>query len=220
MVGGVNGVTATEPGQTDGGTSIATNPGALFQVNVFNGQLYTSEDTGGGRVSQVGTGEPFTSGQSNTSLSGMPNSDSRAFFFADLDSGVVGLDTLYVADGANGLTKFSLVAGDWDPNGSIDTSNVYYGLTGSVSGGIVSLYATRNGSDLVTLTDSTGYNAAFSGTPSILASAGTNMAFRGVAFAPAAIPEPGAVLFGGLICGVVGFAAVWRRFSSSRFRVA
>ena len=48
----------------------------------------------------------------------------------------------------------------------------------------MTLFATRNGSELVSLVDASGYNGTFSGTPTLLASAGTNKAFRGVAMAP------------------------------------
>src|SRR5205085_7223315 len=47
----------------------------------------------------------------------------------------------------------------------------------------VTLYVT-NGSTLQTLTDTSGYNATMNGTLASLASAPTNTAFRGVAFAP------------------------------------
>jgi hypothetical protein len=51
----------------------------------------------------------------------------------------------------------------------------------------VTLFATRgtpnnasNGLQIVSLTDSTGYNGAFSGTPTTIATAGANEAFRGI----------------------------------------
>lgn len=60
-----------------------------------------------------------------------------------------------------------------------------------MSGPTVTLYATRKGGggatgggELVKLVDSSGYNGAFSGTPTVLATAATNQAFRGVALAP------------------------------------
>ena len=56
-----------------------------------------------------------------------------------------------------------------------------------------------------------GYNGAFSGTPTVRATAAHNTAFRGIALAPVAVPEPGAALFGGALCGVFGVVAVGRR---------
>jgi hypothetical protein len=64
---------------------------------------------------------------------------------------------------------------------------------------------------LVSLVDASGYNGAFAGTPTLLASSAANTAFRGVAFAP--VPEPGAVLFGGLVCVVFGLAVLRRRLA-------
>src|SRR5262249_37188221 len=117
------------------------------------------------------------------------------FFLADLTPAVPGVDTLYVAnDDATGLTKYSLVGGTWVSNGAIGTAaDAYRGLTATVSGSTGTLFATRKGGsgpsgggELVALTDSTGYNGAFGGTPTLLATAGANTAFRGVAFAPVA----------------------------------
>jgi hypothetical protein len=202
-------LTAGTTGNTT--TQINSTPGNLSQVNVFGGQLYVST-TATNEVGAVGTGVPTTSGQSVTSLPGLSASDNPfAFFFADLSAGVTGLDTLYVAsDNAAALTKYSLVGGVWTSNGTVGVNtDDYRGLTGSVSGSTVTLYATRKSSELVSLVDASGYNGAFAGAPTLLAMAATNTAFRGVAFAP--VPEPGAVLFGGVVCAALGLTAAWRR---------
>ena len=115
-----------------------------------------------------------------------------AFFFADLDVGVSGVDTLYVVDdnvpaGTGGIYKYSFVSPNWVQTGGLAglAADNYRGLTGIVSGTTVTLFATRKGSELVSLVDTAGYNAPFSATtPTLLATAGTNMAFRGVALAP------------------------------------
>ena len=179
---------------TTGNTSTQLNaaPTDLRQTNIFGGQLYVSVPAGA--VGSVGSGEPTTAGQSVTSLPGVAASEPYAFFFADLDARTGGLDTLYIAsDNAAALAKYSLVSGTWTFNGTVGTNGQdYRGLTGTVSGGTVTLYATRGGDQLVSLTDASGYNGAFSGIPSVLAFASINTAFRGVAFAP--VPEPSAFI--------------------------
>ncbi|HEY2385886.1 MAG TPA: hypothetical protein VGK30_02910 [Candidatus Binatia bacterium] len=162
-------------------------------VNVFGGQLYVSSQKLTTRVGTVGTGTPTTAPQTTTNLPGFPITDSpNAFFFADLTNTVAGFDTLYVADDVSGIEKFSLVAGNWTSNGTIGTgTDVYNGLTATVSGTTVTVYATRKGGttatgggELVSLVDASGYNQAPSGTITLLATAGPNTAFRGVAVAP------------------------------------
>ena len=100
---------------------------------------------------------------------------------------------LYVAsDDAAGITKYSLLVNSWVANGTVGAAaDAYRGLTTVVSGGTVSLYATRKGGsaaagggELVSLVDASGYNGAFSGTPTLLVTAAANTAFRGVALAP------------------------------------
>jgi predicted extracellular nuclease len=182
-------------------TQLSTTATNLRATAIFGGQLYVSAQTGAIRVATVGTGTPTTSGQTITNLSGFPTSTTSpyGFVFFDLDAGVPGVDTLYVAsDDAAVLTKYSLVSGNWASNGTVGAAaDAYRGLTATVSGSTVTLYATRKGGsgatgggELVSLTDSSGYNGAFSGSPTLLATAASNTAFRGVALAPVPPPPP------------------------------
>jgi hypothetical protein len=175
-------------------TQISTTVTNLRQVNIFNGQLYTSTSSGSAvRVGTIGTGLPTTSGQTITNLPGFPVSGSPySYFFADLTAAVAGLDTLYVADdGASGgqIQKYCLVSGSWVARGTIAATAVR-GLTGVVTGTSVTLYATTGdgtttgGGTLYKTTDATGYNVNASASVSTIASVTTSKSFRGVALAP------------------------------------
>ncbi len=184
VVGATSGVRYVTLGSTGSSSDISTTVANLRTVNIFGGQLYVSTGSGSTlRVGTVGTGTPSTSGQTTTNLTGFPLTGSPyAFFFADLSSSVAGLDTLYVADDASGLQKYSLVGGSWTSNGAIANTNLR-GLTASVSGTTMMLFGST-GSSIVTLTDSSGYNVPNNGSFLSVATAGTNTAFRGIAFAP------------------------------------
>ena len=178
------------------------------QVAIYGGQLYVSSaSTTANRrgMFAVGTGTPNTA-NTPVRVAGLTDTNSASsygYVFADLDSGVAGVDTLYVADDTSatgtgsittggGIHKFSLIAGTWTWNGTVGAAaDAYRGLTAVVNGATVTLYATRKsgsvatpGGELVALTDSSGYNGAFSGTPTLLATAATGNVFRGVALAP------------------------------------
>jgi DNA/RNA endonuclease G (NUC1) len=178
-------------------TALNTTVGNLRAVNIFGGQLYVSSASGTTRLVAVGTGTPTTSGQTLNAIPGLDTTTLTgpyAFFFADLSAGVAGNDTLYVADeGANAIKKFSLVSGTWVANGSIASTTVR-GITGTASGSTATLYVTFSaGTNLSSLTDTSGYNATISGALSPIATPGTNKLFRGVALAPtgaAATPTP------------------------------
>jgi hypothetical protein len=197
--GGAGGVRYSTLGATTSVDITGASYAVSRVINIVNGQLYTSTNSGTNTfkgVETIGTGLPTTATQTATRLPGLTdttNPNTYGFFFADLNAGVAGVDTLYIADeGAGALTKFSLVSGSWVSNGTIGTaSDTYRGITGVVVNGVVTLFATRKGGttaagggELVKLIDSTGYNGAFSGTPTLLAAATTNIAFRGVALAP------------------------------------
>ena len=163
----------------------------LRAVGIFGGQLYLSTGSGAGsRIASVGAGTPTTGPQTNTSLPGLPTTGAmNGFFFADLDAGVSGVDTLYVSYQATGVTKYSLVGGVWTSNGNVAPPELTLtGLTGVVSGNSVTIFGTRSTSTgpgvLYSIPDASGYNGAFAGTITTLATAGTNTTFRGLALTP------------------------------------
>lgn len=177
------------------GTQLNNTMLDLQTVLISNAQLYVSSSINPNiGVGTLGNGTPTTAGQTFTQLSGVPTSGSpNSFFFADINASVPGDDVLYIADdGANALRKYSLVGGTWVLNGTIGgDADDYRGLTGSVSGTIVSLYATRKGGttgtgggEFVSFDDTTGYNGTFSGSPTLRAIAANNTAFRGIAMSP------------------------------------
>ena len=204
LAGGAGGIRyATAGGTTSTQINTPTALVNLRQVNVFDGQLYATTSSGTGpntaSIGTVGTGLPTVSPAAYATIPGiapvgtLTGTSRYAFFFADLSAVVPGVDTLYVADDAAlALSKYSLVAGSWTLNGTIGVdADDYRGVTGLVSGGNVILHAVRRGGsaaagggELVTLTDSSGYNGAFAGTPTILATAATNSAYRGVGRIP------------------------------------
>jgi hypothetical protein len=188
---------------------------------IYNGQLYLSSDKGTNTfkgIDTVGSGLPTTGGQTVSRLPGLTDTSDPSdfsFFMADLDPNVSGLDTMYIADddkNAGGLFKYSLVNGNWVLTGSkaVGNNNKYRGLTGTVSGSTVTLYATRKGGsdvtgggELASIVDTNGYNASISGSFNLIATAVANTAFRGVAFVP--VPEPSAsiMLFSSFSAGLM-----------------
>jgi hypothetical protein len=199
--GSGQGSTAAARYTTKGGTtstqlnSTTTN---LRVVNIFNGQLYASSSSGAFLgISTVGTGVPTASGQTLTLLPGMPTSGTHSsydFWFKDVN-------TLYVADDGNaasggGIQKWTLSGGTWTlqytllNNGT--TATGVRGLAGAVDqNGDAVLYATSGGTTLLTVTD-TGASA----TPTTLATAPANEAFRGVEII--AVPEPATAALTGM----------------------
>jgi NHL repeat len=195
----VGGAGATESSQggvwyTTKGSSTATQliGGNYRWANIFNNQLYSSSASATAPavigVNQIGTGLPTTSGQAAVNLSGVDSGSSGTpYGYYLLSEGGSGIDTAYVADTTIGIEKFSLISGTWTAEGSIALAGVT-GLTGTVSAGTVTLYAT-DPTNLVEVTDPLG-TGALSATPVTLATAPTNDAFRGVAFAPTALVSP------------------------------
>ncbi len=184
-------------------------------VEIYGGQLSAGLANG---IANVGTGLPMTAGQTLTIPAGLTPVSPYGFFFADLDAGVAGIDTAYVADDGVGIIKYSLVAGTWTSNGFVGANaDDYRGLTGTVTANGVQLYSTKQASTnpgIYSLLDANGYNLAISGTPTQIAALPTGNAFRGIDFAPAAaVPEASAFLFAGMIGGVVGLGRLIRKVS-------
>jgi predicted extracellular nuclease len=204
-VAGANGVAYTTFGSTANATVLASQNSR--DLGIFGGQLYESSGSGSFRIASIGSGLPTSGTQTLTALPGIPISTTNStpvnspygFFLADLTGAVAGVDTLYIADEQVGILKYSLVSGTWTLNGTVGTTtDDYRGLTASVSGGTVTLFATRDnggGADtIVSLVDTAGYNAAFSSTTvTTIVTAGSNLAFRGIAFAPTPLVAPATI---------------------------
>jgi len=161
-------------------------------------------------MNSVGTGAPTTGPQTTTSLPGLPTTtvSLNDFFFADLSPAVPGYDTLYVADdqslAAGTVRKYTSDGTTWTATGTAAGNAQYRGLTGRVSGGVVTLLATRGGNELVTITDATGYNGAMTATPVSVLTAPVNVGFRGTAFAPLATTASAVSISGRVMSGERG----------------
>jgi hypothetical protein len=130
----------------------------------------------------------------------------NGIWFADLNPGIPGDDTVYaLSTVANQLVKASFDGTTWTQSGSLSLAGTtgISNLTGIVGPAGVDLYLTTVGT-LYSLNDASGYGAAPSGTLNVLATAGANTAFRGIAIMP--IPEPSAA-----VLGLVGLLAMGRR---------
>jgi Immunoglobulin I-set domain/Thrombospondin type 3 repeat len=172
-------------------TGLSTTITNTRVINIFGGQLYTSSATGAFQgVSTVGSGLPTTSGQTIALLPGFPTSSgpsSYDYFLADPA-------TLYVADdratSAGGIQKWTLSSGTWTLQYTLSpAANLgCRGLTGVVSGGIATLFATTAqtaNNEIVTVTD-TGAGSLFT----VLATSANNEIFRGLRKIPQSCTAP------------------------------
>lgn len=164
-------------------TQLSTTLSNLRQLEIFAGQLYVDTSSGTAvRIGAVGSGTPTVTGQTISNLPGITLSGSPyAFALVHLGTSVAGLNTLYVADDALGVLKYSFNGSTWTASGS--AGGKYRGLIASTSGDTVTVFMSIDG-ELDTLSDSSGFNGTLSAMPAKIASAVTDTLMRGVAFAP------------------------------------
>ncbi len=177
------------------------------QVEVVDGQLYTSADPTKNeiKIAKVGTGEPI-SGETNT-ISNLPfeteTAPKQPYAFSMLTLGLGSEpDTIYVADGTstenagrNAIVKYCLKSGKWVEEGAVEVPFIT-GVAARDTNGIVTIYATTGGEKgleghLYKLTDVSGFGGMLAGVPQELYATPTNEGFRGVAFAPGTTFETG-----------------------------
>ena len=173
-------------------TQINTAPTNIRFLHIFGGQLYGSSGSGTyTNVFTVGAGLPTTTGQTATSFAGMPTSTASPFSFVllDLSATVAGFDTLYVADdrtvaNGGGIQKWTFNGATWSLISTFTQGTTSFrGLAGMVTGANVTLLATStltSANTVVRFIDDG--SAAPVGT--VIATAPTNTAYRGIAFAP------------------------------------
>jgi hypothetical protein len=207
--GGYNGAvyqTLGASGSTPASTITSTS---VYSAQVYNGSLYIAGyKTLPGSITLVTnpTTSPTLSNAispltyTNTSGGGV-SYDPNEFTFATLSPNDTSADTIYVADHYNyGVDKLSLVNGSWVMTGelggsSTDTLAGVYGIVAEpVAGGEMLYMSTKAG--IYSYLDASGFNGAFTnqstttkvapstGLLTTVATAPTNEAFRGLAFAP------------------------------------
>jgi hypothetical protein len=167
----------------------------LYATTSFTGQSFIEITPPGGGLPTMNLplpnsdeiSPPGLDAASNPGFSGSVNE----FIFFHRNGAGTAPDTLYVADGTNGLLKFSFNGTTWVQEGSANISGInsgLIGLTGFVDpSGNVELYATdgfESGNQLVRFVDTAPFNAPVTGSFTVLATSGSESEFRGVAFTP------------------------------------
>lgn len=159
----------------------AGNPTNCRVATIYNGQLFTtSASLVYQGVCAVGTGLPTTGAQTIGLLNGFPvatGPSSYDHFFADLN-------TLWVADdrtnGNGGLQKWTQAGGVWTLQYTLAlaANSGCRGVSGFVQGGVTTLWATANTGNLTQIV--TGIDAGPGSPLTVIASAATNTALRGI----------------------------------------
>jgi hypothetical protein len=177
-----------------------TNTRAIDVFGTNNGrQLYVSSNSSSGTSNQginsVGSGVPTTGTPGMTRLSGFTDTNSQApvgFVAFDRD-GTGAVDQMYVADDRNaaggGVQRWKLNGTMWMLEGTISTgatAGARY-VTGYVTGNtaivlVTTAELTTAQSRVLQLTDTGAATSAV--TSKVLATAGTNTTYRGIALAP------------------------------------
>ncbi len=187
-------------------------PGAVSTTSANNrviqdigGNLYFSTGAGSTRGIYKISGSP-TSG-ANPAVSLINNGAAASPYDFAFDPSMT---VAYIADSdayvnsttIGGVEKWTLAGNAWTFNYSLSLgTNGAVGLAVDFSGVNAIIYATSaSGNSLFSIID-TGTGA--SGT--LLATAGSNQAFRGLDFAPSPVPEPATLALGGL-----GMVMLWR----------
>jgi hypothetical protein len=202
-------------------SSTATGqPTNMRNLEIYNGQLFASSSASTGYgIWSIGTGLPTSAGSTstlaiNTAGIGTGNASPSGFVMFDTNKDSL-LDTAFIADdrtsAGGGLQKWTFNGTAWVNSYSLLFNAATSGLTGTAGSGIVGIRGLTGGYD-----DTTGAFSLFATTAdasnnkivsvvdtgtapttfTTLASAGTNLAFRGIDIVT--VPEPSSAALLGL----------------------
>jgi hypothetical protein len=202
--GGTAGVWYIPYGQNPPAPIQVYGAAAVRWLQVIDGQLYgTSNNSPNTNIFTVGAGLPATTGQSLTSLPGMPTAGASPFGFevCDRSPAIPGIDTVYVADdsSARGIQRWTASYDQSTPPAIVWTlsktmNQVNSGTTPIGFRGLAIVHETPTEVMLVATTGESSGNAdrivvfVDSGPAvpvgTVLLTAPTNTTFRGVALSP------------------------------------
>jgi len=185
-------------GALGGGTStnaLTSNLSNTRVVNLFNGQIVASSASGaflGLSVVAGGTATLIVSTGTGSSVYDFVFADTRTVYMADDRTTALGGLLKYTrtgGDDADVATGAWASAAAFNLTGAATAFAGLRGLAGETIAGVTTLYGISTDNRLVTITD-TGISSAFS----VLATAPTNTAWRGVEL----VPTPGSALLLGM----------------------
>jgi hypothetical protein len=194
----VKGINYVVKGSTTSTNLLSEPDGFLRNIAIFSNQLYAC--TVDRIILEVGSGLPTTGPQSSTNVPVIPGNDFEMsqFILFDLNPAIPGNDVMYVTDVVEGLRKFTFDGTNWIAQGTVGgDADDFFGITGVVNGGSVTLYCTRKlninnsngGGEIVTITDASGYAGSLSGTPVSVKLAASQTSIRGIAM----VPQPASI---------------------------
>jgi hypothetical protein len=173
----------------------------LRAARIFGGQLYADGDTAATPgVFEPGTGIPTSGPQTPVTMSGLPSLGTMggywSFLFFDLDPGVPGVDTFYLAASAvlagdagvfpMGIVKYTLSGGAWSQVAAFGPTAGARGLAGLVNPvtKVVTLITStvEKGSTTNHVDVFTDNGGTITAGPAV--QSGTNTLYRGVALTP------------------------------------
>ncbi len=170
--------------------TIATGKTSLQTIGMFGGQLFTCASSVSGTPNQigvykVGNNAPTTTGQTLSTLINSANGGTTSFYLNN--AATIG----YVAIGAGGIQKWVNSGGTWTKVYTLTFSQGAHNVIADFSGVVPVLYTTSNdASQLLKIIDPNSGTGNVAVTPQVFANAGTNHAWRGLAFAPRAQCTP------------------------------
>ena len=179
------GVILAQRGSTAVPVGIAAAPANARNVAIAGGQLYTTASGGSDRgVWRVGSGLPTASGTTSTRFVTAAAGTPTSMVALDRDS-TPGIDTVYYVVETTGLFKSALIDGVWTAQDSY--AGDFQSVTGRVVDGVTELYLVKNTSaanTVIATTDTAAAAPITVGTPTTIATAPANTAYRGIAVAP------------------------------------
>jgi hypothetical protein len=196
--GSTGGVHYVLLGSTGATTRISGTVNNLRHAHIFGSQLYVGSASGTGThgVLAVGSGTPTTTGQVAAQVAPFPNTLSpNSFAVLDLNPVVNGVDTIYLAFDQAGVAGTANVQ-KWTYDGNAWTQATFaptltgtavpngLGLATWLEGSAVHIIMTTNEGSTSRLIEIVDNGTATTPAATVLATAPTNTAFRGVARSP------------------------------------
>jgi len=167
------------------------------QVQLFNNTLYGSNGSTAITNKLQGYGVLPTALTTPTAVATLATTDAmQGFVMLDMSASVVGYDTAYALSTVENLIrKYTFNGTSWTASGSV-SANSAQNIVATQNGSTAGLFMTTT-STLRSMVDASGYGGTLTGTSSVIATAGTNTAFRGVGGFNL-VPEPASLVALGL----------------------